>query len=317
MDIFVRKQVFESNSSSNHALHSEPDDAIDANTSKATLRGGVINVTLRSFGQEWMRYYTLENKIAYLLVQACWIDKESDVKNWATHLRQESPKAKKLLDLVEKVTRCKVNVELGNAGFAWIEPDQRGVGHELFDSPDDLKMFLFSAKSYVQTRYDLGFMEYIDTDRGDSERYYESHYAKEAAGEDEFTLKFDNGFNAIEFDSEMMSLYADIEEHGEQRDLMDSLRDVVIVGAKAYYERPNGSYHGIEDLHQHMAEINETKHGNIKILEGLEVDFESERPQDAEKRPAGYIIQCRAPSKTVERITDVTLDLASRGNVIR
>lgn len=319
MQLRVRKKVFETNSSSSHALHSEPDDTIDANTTKDVLRKGVIEVNLRSFDQEWMRYYKLENKIAYLLVQACqgMIDGEANVKYWGDYLRNNSPKAEQLLALVEKITRCKVKVDLCSAGFAWIPHKQQGIASDLFESPEKMKTFLFSSKSYVQTRYDNNFCEEIDTDLGVSEPFYKSHYVSEAIGDTEFTIKFDDRWSAVEFDSNEVSLYADLNDNQDALDIKNAMNDVVIVGAKAFYEKPSSFYYGISNLHEEMADINDTSTGSITILDNVEVAFETDRKSSSELRPAGYVLQCVAPKETVDKLSEVVLDFASRGNVIR
>lgn len=64
----IRRNVFETNSSSSHSLTlSESDTAAALSYTPADIQTGELHITARSFGWEWCRYHLLVNKLAYFL----------------------------------------------------------------------------------------------------------------------------------------------------------------------------------------------------------------------------------------------------------
>lgn len=190
MSTQVRSRAFETNSSSTHSLTVVPEEILDFGLSKDQLRTGVIEVTPRRYGWEWRRYYTLPEKLAYLITQANGkIDARSS-DSLRQRIQSGSPNAQRIIDLVEQRTGCRIEFvpEPGRAIYGFVDGNSQGIHHEVMGSDDALAGFLFSPNSYVETgndNYDPN--EMIQTDRGPVP-YYTSYYAEAVPGDQSYQL---------------------------------------------------------------------------------------------------------------------------------
>lgn len=183
----IRKNVFETNSSSSHSLTMAQGDVIPMPLSKNELRDGKVIVRLDDYGWEWHRYYTPINKIAYLLTQALLGTGEygdarvpaGDDEAVTRALCEENDLVARMCEVVKAHTGCELLLASGSRGS--IDHDSVGNGRELFSSAAELTQFIFSAESYIETGNDnSGPNKLIDTDRG-REHYYQAHYREPEA----------------------------------------------------------------------------------------------------------------------------------------
>lgn len=190
MSIQVRSRAFETNSSSTHSLTVVHEEILDFGLSKDQLRAGVIEVTPRRYGWEWRRYYSLSEKLAYLLTQAYGeIDARSST-SLRERIKARSPNAQRIIDLVEHRTGCRIEFvpEPGRAIYGYVDNDSQGIHQEVMGSDEALAGFLFSPHSYVETGNDnFDPNEMIETDRG-PQPYYTSYYADAVPGDEQFHL---------------------------------------------------------------------------------------------------------------------------------
>jgi hypothetical protein len=104
-------------------------------------------------------------------------------------VREQHPRVDQMCRVVEEFTGCKVRI---NPGTGYIDHESVGNGMEVFSSDEELKHFLFSAGSYIETGNDNRKAgRDICTDHG-SEPYYLSHIAKPAADAVPVTLYAQN-----------------------------------------------------------------------------------------------------------------------------
>lgn len=183
----IRKNVFETNSSSSHSLTMAQGDVVQVPFTKRELRDGKVIVGLDDYGWEWHRYYKPSNKLAYLLTQALLGSGEygdarvpdGSPEEVTREVCEENEKAALLCEVVKAHTGCELLFSPGSRGS--IDHDSVGTGNELFCSAAELTQFLFSAESCVETGNDnSGPNKLIDTDRG-REHYYQAHYREPEA----------------------------------------------------------------------------------------------------------------------------------------
>lgn len=172
----IRKNVFETNSSSSHSLTLSPGDVVAQPFAKEVLRKGSITLHKGEFGWEWHRYYGVEGKLKYLFTQLF----SDDITDFATAeeataaLRASEPRFDQLCRVVEDHTGVTVLAAPVSSGY--IDHDSVGVGTELFNIDETLKNFLFSEKSCIETGNDNnGPSKLISTDRGE-EHFYKEFY---------------------------------------------------------------------------------------------------------------------------------------------
>lgn len=172
----VRDGMFETNSSSLHALIIKASDVVSHDLGADELFIGECFAILGSFGSAYHRYYNFSSKLSYLLTVLCCDEmsiSSSDeiddymIADWISN----SINAKAVIDLVYQTVGCKVKI---------IAPREFGVEYdygafnvrELISKPSDLKMFLFSSNSYVETGHDgMSPPQFIGTDKNAIELY--------------------------------------------------------------------------------------------------------------------------------------------------
>jgi hypothetical protein len=172
----IRKNVFETNSSSSHSLTMSKGDLTAQPFDKAVLREGRVYLSKHEYGWEWHRYYGTHSKADYLFTQMFESDTIPSGKpeSVTRTLREENENFDMLCRVIEEHTGVKVYVEPGTSGY--VDHDSHGVGMELFESEKKLHQFLFSPDSFVQTGNDNDSPgKVISTDRG-SEHFYQKYY---------------------------------------------------------------------------------------------------------------------------------------------
>lgn len=176
-NIRIRKNVFETNSSSSHSLTMSAGDIVSLPFSPEVLRTGKVVVDKGEYGWEWYRYYSPLSKAEYLLTQVVSDDsvpKDGTPEEATRALRDENSRFDQLCRVIEAHTGVMLLIRPGTSGY--IDHDSVGNGSELFESDEKLAQFLFSADSYIETGNDnSGPRKVISTDRGD-EHYYGASY---------------------------------------------------------------------------------------------------------------------------------------------
>lgn len=134
----IRKSVFETNSSSTHSI------GLDSGDFKISDKpfdiGGILNIYPGEFGWEEEKYNDIWTKASYALT-------------WAI----ESPKYTTMLrEVIEKVTKCKVNFIPISPPDDWgyIDHQSFDVCTQVFKNKKTLTNFLFNPKSVLRTDND-------------------------------------------------------------------------------------------------------------------------------------------------------------------
>ncbi len=167
----IRRNVFETNSSSSHSLTLSQSDLVPQPFATDVLRAGVVMVGKAEYGWEWHRYYSAVNKLSYLLTQVAQYDDvpEGDPERVTELMIDAHPQLRSLVDAVREHTGVELRFTPGSTGY--IDHDSVGVGSELLGDSEALRQFLFSD-AYVETGNDnTGPGWTIQTDRGE-ELYY-------------------------------------------------------------------------------------------------------------------------------------------------
>lgn len=172
----IRKNVFETNSSSSHSLTLSKGDLVAEPFPAEVLRQGILHLCKSEYGWEWYRYYDAEEKARYLLTQIHYADIPGGNAEAVTNeLRAEMPEFDMLCRVIEEHTGVVVRVIPGSSGY--VDHDSQGVGRELFNDEAQLKAFLFGSTSYIETGNDnSGPGKLIATDTGNHEHYFARSY---------------------------------------------------------------------------------------------------------------------------------------------
>lgn len=152
----IRNKVFETNSSSSHSITVSGEEAEDFGIGRETLRSGVIRIERFSdFGWDWEEHYGTKDKIAYMLMQCDpkgFNDGVEDDEDIIPSLVERSEKARWLADVIQNATGCTLEFRAGT--WAGIDHQSHGEGSELFSDENEMRRFLFSPSSYLQTGND-------------------------------------------------------------------------------------------------------------------------------------------------------------------
>jgi hypothetical protein len=154
MTMQIRHQVFETNSSSSHSVTVSGQEAEDFGLGREVLRSGIISVMRAdSFGGDWRTHDDTINKIAYMLMQCSpWGFPEGLGVDVIPSLVQRSENARWLVDVIQRATGCTVEFRPGLT--VSIDHQSHGEGSELFSDEAEMRRFLFSPASYLQTGND-------------------------------------------------------------------------------------------------------------------------------------------------------------------
>lgn len=149
----IRKNVFETNSSSSHSLTLSAGDIEKQPFADDVLREGVYLVKKGEFGWEQEEYYRIEDKLSYLFTQVV-SEKipQGDAEDITATLRGINKEFDMLCRVVQEHTGVKLLASPGSDGY--IDHQSSDVGWELFHDEAQLRQFLFSPRSYVETDND-------------------------------------------------------------------------------------------------------------------------------------------------------------------
>jgi len=229
----IRKNVFETNSSSSHSLTMAKGDIVAQPFDKTVLRAGQVYLSKHEYGWEWHRYYSAHAKADYLFTQLFESETISSGKPEAVTqaLREDNEKFDMLCRVIEEHTGVKVYVEPGTTGY--VDHDSHGVGLELFESEKQLHQFLFSPTSFVQTGNDNDSPDkVISTDRG-AEHFYQEHYRVPKKSHVPVTLRAVNSWSMRQLTTETGAVVGE----DKQKDLFNELLKrgtVIAVESKAF-----------------------------------------------------------------------------------
>lgn len=152
----IRNQVFETNSSSSHSLTVSGTEAEDFGLSREVIRSGVIQIECyNDFGWTWEEHHGTTDKIAYMLMQCDPYGFNAGVQNGEDIipiLVERNDNARWLVDVVQRATGCTLEFRAGS--WAGIDNQSHGEGSELFSDESEMRRFLFSPSSYLQTGND-------------------------------------------------------------------------------------------------------------------------------------------------------------------
>lgn len=166
----IRQSVFETNSSSSHSMTMKKGDLVDQPFTKEELRDGVVKIYVQEYGWEQYRYYNPKNKLSYLLTQITSGDlPDGDSHQITSSLIETNERFAMLSQIVKEYCGCELLVQPGSG---YVDHESVGNGCHLFRDIEELKLFIFSKDSYIETGNDNSPMNWIiDTDRG-QEKYY-------------------------------------------------------------------------------------------------------------------------------------------------
>jgi hypothetical protein len=185
MTLSVRDSVFETNSSSSHALSLGNGDILEKNFSPDCVRNGEIVIdgnTHHYFGENRFRYYKPETILAYLFARQIGGCPDIDHKKMTEPydampiMREQFPAIDQLIAIVEDQTGCKVKVMVDAGKFPWFDYDnEASVDFDMTDR-ESVRQLLFNEASYLETRSrdeDEDYLpEYTDTDMGEELTLY-------------------------------------------------------------------------------------------------------------------------------------------------
>lgn len=128
----IRKNIFETNSSSSHSLSLESNVKLDDNL--VADPDGVVRIEEGEFGWEWRKYNDAHTKASYCLTLCRYNDLYLDM----------------LRDVIEDYTKHQVEF-ITDCGYI---DHQSSDNDEMFSSRETLKDFIFSTENYLFTGND-------------------------------------------------------------------------------------------------------------------------------------------------------------------
>ena len=134
----IRKNVFETNSSSSHSISiSSRDNLFDYLDQD---ENGIITLNGGEFGWSGGDFFDAETKANY-----CAVDVYNDPK-----------KRQMLIDVIKEHTGCKgvvLNIDIdcisSSGNWSYIDHQSQGTSYDAFTSPQTLKRFIFNPQSYL------------------------------------------------------------------------------------------------------------------------------------------------------------------------
>lgn len=194
--IKIRSSVFETNSSSCHSLCFQKDIFNEFGISETSFKTGILPITLRGYGWEWFRYYSVEGKLSYLLTAVlCRIGKTYAepvlLKDLIETLEESSDL--ELIQAIEKTVKevFDLEIEIHFGDDVYVDHESAYVYSEI--KPENLKEFLLSPLCYVETGNDNSSPPFrINTDKGQEIYFRSIDYQPESEDvEIELTLPFE------------------------------------------------------------------------------------------------------------------------------
>jgi hypothetical protein len=139
------------NSTLSHVLHCP--ERPPSSVAKA-VRGGVICVGAQNFGYEYARYYSLGNKLAYLVTVICeGVIRAGDVQLVTLGVELARPKFRRLRECVRETAGCDLHLIPSSSGEVPIAEHPRALA--LFNDRPTLASFLFNEESYLETGFGI------------------------------------------------------------------------------------------------------------------------------------------------------------------
>ncbi len=180
----IRRNVFETNSSSSHAAHLGPADVYDMTFEPEQLRSGYVEINTGSnyFSDEEMRYYRPENILGYMVCDLFRGPVEMDQEFLSRHegkgefdimplLIAQNDTVKTVFEKIKE--ECGVELRLvmprKEFGYYFDVDDETSIK---FDYKDWSKMknLLFNSQSYIETKSrDVDFYREYDENEGDDD----------------------------------------------------------------------------------------------------------------------------------------------------
>lgn len=168
----IRRDVFETNSSSSHSLVLGKEQAIGATLPKNVLRAGTAAICVGEYGWEWMRYYTVINKARYLLTHIT----DGEVSGGTAENCRKYPKAAWLVDIFKETFEVTLEFEESSGH---IDHESIGCAEDVLSSKDAMRAFLLDETAYVETGNDNSTAPWlIATDKGDKEHSFKEFFAE-------------------------------------------------------------------------------------------------------------------------------------------
>ncbi len=212
MKTSVRNQLFESNSSSSHAVAVAKGDVFDRFFDQQAIRSGKVhlrNITDLCDRDEWMRLYLPENILSFLIVseiEDC-VGKEmesfrNDVQllmpevtnqpfNILPVIRANFPAVESGLSFLEREYKLDFEMLVLTGQRLRFDTNNLAAAVGYFDDVSGLKRLLFNSESYVELTPENGWglpPREIATDRGDP--YVVANY-------EELLKRFDDNLNSF------------------------------------------------------------------------------------------------------------------------
>lgn len=160
----IRRNVFETNSSSSHSLTLAHEALVTQPFADDVLREGVVTVAPGEFGWAWERFYAPASKLAYLVTYLTGGEVEDTAEDLTEALIARDARMAMLAQVVHEHTGCTLRVA---PGYGHIDHQSLDVAERAFDTEQELAAFVFGEGSYLQTGNDNGPAPWhIPTDRG-------------------------------------------------------------------------------------------------------------------------------------------------------
>lgn len=140
----IRTSVFETNSSSTHSI-SVAEEGEGVLSTLTVSKKGVVSIGGGEFGWEQEWYNDAETKADYMAVYAkeCYPEEGiAGVPLWDI-----------LCDVIKEQTGCK-EVKYIKGGYIDHQSVESQDYHSVFESPEKLRLFIFSQASYLETDND-------------------------------------------------------------------------------------------------------------------------------------------------------------------
>ena len=321
MKINIRNAVFETNSSSSHAVNVDPSETFDFSIDKESLRKGVLRVDLREFGQKWERFRTTENKVAYLTAQLCAdLANDQPPGSDVRRLVMKNPRGERLITVLEKTLGCKVELirpDTSSRFAIYVDHESLGIGMEVFNSDEELKSFLFSKNSYVTTGNDNVNPPFnITNDLGELEEYHDFRYERVLRDEPLFELVTDEGFGMVKLKTPRVEVQLDDVDWKDRYKLKEAFDQVTILAAAIKCRNPYQETNPKQDLFSSLDEWHKYQNNmSIKLFELVTVHTKDPDVNDPkEDWETKIILECSMPEDKLRELEQVALKVS--GNVM-
>ena len=153
MNIQIRQNVFETNSSSSHSLTLGQGNLVVPPLSREVAREGVLEVSLGEYGWGYEHFYDFASKVSYLITQVATIlgvNYSLDEADARAKLEADS-RMKRLRAVVLDFTGVELRV---SEERGYIDHQSVGICNDVFDDVEALRRLLFDETSCITTDND-------------------------------------------------------------------------------------------------------------------------------------------------------------------